>query len=43
VPILDELEDWIDTTILKTIVDIENRPEAAGEIVEEVLEATCLA
>lgn len=37
--ILVDLEDWIQTTILKTIDDIENRPEAAREIVDEALEA----
>jgi hypothetical protein len=35
---LIDLEAWIDTTILKTITDIETRPEAAREIVDEALE-----
>jgi hypothetical protein len=34
---LTELEAWIDTTILKAISDIEARPEAAREIVDEAL------
>lgn len=38
--ILLDLEVWIQTVILKTVVDIENRPEAAREIVDEILEAT---
>lgn len=37
--VLMELEEWIDTTILKAITDIETRPEAAREIVDEALGA----
>lgn len=36
--ILVDLEDWIQTAILKTIADIENRPEVARQIVDETLE-----
>lgn len=36
-----ELHDWIDVTILKTIADVESRPDAAREIVDETLEVVC--
>ena len=37
--VLLDLEGWLATTILRTIEDIEARPEAAREIVDEVLGA----
>lgn len=37
--VLIDLETWIDTIVLKTVIDIENRHEAAREIVDEALEA----
>lgn len=40
---LADLEEWTQVTILQTIVDIENRPEAAREIVDETLEISCPA
>lgn len=41
--LLADLEGWIDTTLLRTVVDIETRPEAARKIVDEILGATCQA
>lgn len=38
-PVMLDLMGWVDTTILKTIADIEIRREAAREIVDETLEA----
>lgn len=35
--LMAELMDWIDVTLLRTVVDIETRPEAAREIVDEAL------
>lgn len=35
--LLADLDDWIDTTLLKTVADIETRPDAAREIVAETL------
>lgn len=37
--LLADLDDWIDTTILKTIADINTRSDASREIVDETLEA----
>lgn len=37
--LINDLIDWIDTTVLRTIVDIENEPNAARGIVDEALGA----
>lgn len=41
-PNIDQLGDWIDTTVLQTIAEIETSPETAPSIVDEYLEAECL-
>jgi hypothetical protein len=42
VAVVDQLDDWIDTTILTTIAEIEASPDTAPAIVDEYLEAACL-
>lgn len=37
--LVDELIDWIDTTILRTIAEIEQRPTVADEIMDETVRA----
>lgn len=37
--VLTDLHGWIDSTLLRTIADIETRPDAAREIVDEDLGA----
>lgn len=39
--IIDQLDDWIDTTTLNTIAEIEALPDTAPAIVNEYLEAAC--
>lgn len=35
--LISELIDWIDATLLRTVAEIETKPDAAREIVDEAL------